>query len=172
MNIKKELIFSFIAVTFLSFFLVKIIQNYYQENSLYLTKTNQNKPQSINSSNQKTQNQTVVLTLNEIAKHNSVNDCWLIINNNVYEATNYINNHPGGAKNIISFCGQEATNAFATKGKKNKPHSQQAKQLLESFKIGVLNQKIGINPNLTQPSPNKNNNHYQFKTSEKEYEDD
>ncbi len=175
MNIKKELIFSFIAIVLFSFFLIKIIQNYYQENSSYLKKNNQNKLQPTTSFNQKIQNQTVILTLDEVAKHNSPNDCWLIINNNVYEVTNYINNHPGGAKRIISFCGQDATTAFATKGNKNKPHSSSANQILESFKIGFLNQQIKINQNSNNLLPSKNNNYQfkkQFKKTEEEYEDD
>lgn len=171
MDIKKELIFSFIAVILFSFFLVKIIQDYYKKNSLYLTKNNQNKIQPTTSFNKNSQNQTVILTPDEVAKHNSANDCWLIINNNVYEVTNYINDHPGGATTIISFCGQDATSAFATKGQKNKPHSSSAKKLLESFKIGSLNQPIKINQNSNNPLLNKNNN-YQFKKSEEEYEND
>lgn len=175
MNIKKELIFSFIAIVFFSFFIVKTIQNYYKENSSFFAKNNQKKPQSTNSSNQSNQNQTIILTLDEVAKHNSPNDCWLIINDNVYEVTNYINNHPGGAKRIISFCGQDATTAFATKGNKNKPHSSSANQILESFKIGFLNQQIKINQNSNNLSPSKNNNYQfknQFEKTEEEYEDD
>ncbi len=171
MNIKKELIFSFIVIVLFSFFLVKTIQKYYQENSLYLTKNNQNKIQPTNSFNQNNQYQTITLTLDEVAKHNSANDCWLIINNNVYEVTKYINDHPGGAQKIISFCGQDATVAFATKGKKNKPHSSSANQLLESFKIGSLNQQIKTNQNSDKLLLNKNNN-YQFKKSKEKYEDD
>lgn len=44
----------------------------------------------------------ITLNLTEIAKHNSVNDCWLLINNKVYNVTNYLGQHPGGASTIIS----------------------------------------------------------------------
>ncbi len=170
MDIKKELIFSFIAIILFSFFLVKTIQNYYKENSSFFAKNNQNKPQSTNSSNQSNQYQTIILTLDEIAKHNSADDCWLIINNNVYEVTNYINDHPGGAEKIIFFCGKDATTAFATKGKKNKPHSSSANQILESFKIGSLNQQIKINQNSNNLLPSRKNN-YQFKKFEEDEDD-
>ena len=49
-----------------------------------------------NVSNDNSINNNLVLDLNEIAKHNSASDCWMIINNKVYDITPYINSHPGG----------------------------------------------------------------------------
>lgn len=33
----------------------------------------------------------------EISKHASTDDCWLVINGKVYDFTNFAPNHPGGA---------------------------------------------------------------------------
>lgn len=80
----------------------------------------------------------------EIAKHNSDGDCWLIINNNVYSVGSFMDRHPGGAELILPYCGQEATQAFDTKGHGGRGsmsghgHSNQANQLLNDYLIGTL----------------------------------
>lgn len=78
----------------------------------------------------------------EIAKHNSDGDCWLIINNNVYSVGSFMDRHPSGAYTILPYCGQEATQAFDTKGRgsRGRGHSYQANQLLNDYLIGTLQQ--------------------------------
>lgn len=84
----------------------------------------------------------ITLSAAEIAKHNSYNNCWLIINNKIYNVTSFLSLHPGGAGTMTPYCGQEATNAFNTKDK-GQPHSSSAVALLANYYIGDLNQKIG-----------------------------
>ncbi len=97
------------------------------------------------------------LTNEEIAKHHVQEDCWLTIQGNVYDVSGYIFQHPGGAGEIIPFCGSDATNAFATKGKNpSTPHSQIAVNLLAGYYIGTLGQPIeqsGFIANIPVPSP-------------------
>ena len=76
-------------------------------------------------------------TLAEVGQHNQANDCWLIISNKVYDVTSYLNIHPGGASTILTYCGQEATQAFATKDM-NQPHSTRATNLLDNYFVGNL----------------------------------
>lgn len=71
-----------------------------------------------------------VLTIENIAKHNTQADCYLTINGAVYDVSNYINQHPGGAKNITTRCGGEATKVFST------IHSNFAWNLLKKFYLG------------------------------------
>jgi cytochrome b involved in lipid metabolism len=74
-----------------------------------------------------------------VAEHNLPSDCWLIINNNIYNITDYVANHPGGEKNITDYCGQDATAAFDTKNEKpGETHSDAARALLQKFYIGDL----------------------------------
>jgi cytochrome b involved in lipid metabolism len=91
----------------------------------------------------------IVLTADEVAKHNSAGDCWMIINGKIYDVTRAENVHPGGAGTILAHCGQDATAAFASKDKANpRDHSNQAYMLLADYNIGSVGQKISV-PELT-----------------------
>ncbi|MEI7810300.1 MAG: cytochrome b5-like heme/steroid binding domain-containing protein [bacterium] len=87
---------------------------------------------------------TGIKTLNtiEVAKHNTVNDCWIIVNNKVYDISGYASSHPGGSRNITNYCGKESTQAFNTKGGQGSPHSGGANNMLAQDYVGDLNQKI------------------------------
>ena len=37
-----------------------------------------------------------IFSISDVEKHNTINDGWIIYNNNVYNVTNFIQNHPGG----------------------------------------------------------------------------
>ena len=50
--------------------------------------------------------------IHEVEKHNKENDCWIIIDNTIYDVSEFINFHPGGKNIIISFAGKDATNIF------------------------------------------------------------
>jgi hypothetical protein len=80
----------------------------------------------------------VALTAAEVAKHNSSSDCWLIIENKVYDVSEYLGTHPGGRDIIIQYCGTEATHAFETKGGFGANHSKIAWSHLDSLYLGDL----------------------------------
>lgn len=52
------------------------------------------------------------ITVAEVAKHKSENDCWVIINGQVLDVTKFLPDHPGGKKAILLFAGKEATEEF------------------------------------------------------------
>jgi len=82
------------------------------------------------------------LSMAEVAKHNTVPDCWMVINGKVYDLSRYASLHPGGAMNIADYCGKEATAAFDTKGGRGSPHSGNANAMLVQYYLGDLNQKV------------------------------
>jgi len=79
----------------------------------------------------------VILSAAEVAKHNSSSDCWLIIENKVYDVSEYLGTHPGGRGIIIQYCGTEATHAFETKDI-GVNHSKTAWSHLDSIYLGDL----------------------------------
>ncbi len=87
----------------------------------------------------------ITLNMAEIAKHNSITDCWMIINNKVYNVSSYLFGHPGGAGSMMPYCGKEATRAFDTKDR-NRPHSSYANSLLANYYVGDLNQTVTGQP--------------------------
>jgi cytochrome b involved in lipid metabolism len=84
----------------------------------------------------------MVLDLIEVAKHNTNTNCWIIVNSKVYNISNYASSHPGGTRNILDYCGKEATVAFDTKGNKGQPHSTSANNMLDQYFVGNLNQDV------------------------------
>ncbi|CAL1711463.1 unnamed protein product [Somion occarium] len=45
----------------------------------------------------------------EVAKHNSRESCWIIVHGNVYDVTEFLDDHPGGSKIILKYAGKDAT---------------------------------------------------------------
>jgi cytochrome b involved in lipid metabolism len=70
--------------------------------------------------------------MSDVKKHNTKDDAWLVINNKVYDVTEWIPNHPGGMV-IMKGVGKDATELFNKIG-----HDSYAKNKLKSFQIGVL----------------------------------
>ena len=36
----------------------------------------------------------------EVAKHDTDDDCWIVVKGKVYDATKYLDDHPGGISSI------------------------------------------------------------------------
>ncbi|KAF9821918.1 hypothetical protein IEO21_00348 [Rhodonia placenta] len=53
-----------------------------------------------------------VWSLSEVARHNSPSSCWVIISDRVYDVTEFLPEHPGGAKIILKYAGRDATAAY------------------------------------------------------------
>lgn len=47
-----------------------------------------------------------MIDASEVAKHNSIHSCWVIIAGNVYDVTGFLNEHPGGPQSILIYAGQ------------------------------------------------------------------
>eukprot|EP00931_Biecheleriopsis_adriatica_P120413 TRINITY_DN95538_c0_g1_i1.p1 TRINITY_DN95538_c0_g1~~TRINITY_DN95538_c0_g1_i1.p1 ORF type:complete len:527 (-),score=121.95 TRINITY_DN95538_c0_g1_i1:47-1627(-) len=51
-------------------------------------------------------------TLEEVAKHNTLDDLWLVIDNTVWDLTKFVLAHPGGKGVLLPFAGKDATEVF------------------------------------------------------------
>lgn len=90
------------------------------------------------SQNQTVSTENISLTIQEVAKHNSASNCWIIISREVYDVTSYLGAHPGGAGTIVPYCGQDATQAFTVDVR----HSSTAHSILTNYYLGNLNQSV------------------------------
>merc|ERR1711998_1304 len=51
-------------------------------------------------------------SLDDVAKHASDKDCWVVVNGEVLDVTDFMADHPGGKKAIMLFAGKDATDEF------------------------------------------------------------
>lgn len=57
-------------------------------------------------------NKQKAYTLAEVAKHNTEDDCWVVVNGQVLDATKFLPDHPGGKKAILIYAGKDASEEF------------------------------------------------------------
>ncbi len=74
-----------------------------------------------------------VYSENDIKSHNTDKNCWMIIHGLVYDTTKFLEDHPGGPEIMVSNAGTDATNEF-----EQVFHSQQARQQLSDYVVGIL----------------------------------
>jgi len=51
-------------------------------------------------------------TLEEVAKHKTQNDVWVVVDGKVLDVTKFLPDHPGGKMAIMAFAGRDATTEF------------------------------------------------------------
>ncbi|KAJ5200176.1 Cytochrome b5 [Penicillium cf. griseofulvum] len=69
----------------------------------------------------------------EVATHKTKNDIFVIIHGKVYDITNYVRDHPGGADVLLDVAGTDATEAYEDVG-----HSEDANEILETYLVGTV----------------------------------
>ncbi|CEJ89969.1 Putative Catalytic activity: nitrate reductases catalyse the reaction [[Torrubiella] hemipterigena] len=69
----------------------------------------------------------------QVAEHKSGEDAWFIIHGQVYDVTKYLADHPGGADVLIEAAGTDASEAFDNAG-----HSEDAFEVMDTYKVGKL----------------------------------
>lgn len=75
-----------------------------------------------------------VYTWEEVGKHNTDNDMWVVIDDKVYDVTSYSNEHPGGPIVFINKAGKNASYAF-----EQASHSKNAKEnVMPKYCIGNI----------------------------------
>lgn len=93
-------------------------------------------------------NEVKYYTRAEIEKHNKIEDLWVIINNTVYDLTNFTKDHPGGDYILLNISGKDATYRF-----KATDHTQQAIDMMKNYEIG----KVAIEDKLPEMIINSRN---------------
>jgi len=47
-----------------------------------------------------------MLSKAEVAEHNSKESCWVIVDGQAYDLTDFLDHHPGGSRIILRYAGQ------------------------------------------------------------------
>ncbi|KAI3957785.1 hypothetical protein MKX01_007616 [Papaver californicum] len=76
---------------------------------------------------------TKLYTVEEASKHNTKQDCWLILDAKIYDVTKYLDDHPGGDDVLVNATGRDAIEDFDFVG-----HSKSARELMDTYLIGEL----------------------------------
>ncbi|EGG16117.1 cytochrome b5 A [Cavenderia fasciculata] len=72
-------------------------------------------------------------TAEEVKKHNSLNDLWVVYDNDVFDITKFVDDHPGGEEVLKANAGKDSTQEFDDVG-----HSESAKSKMKQFRIGRI----------------------------------
>ncbi|RWA04184.1 hypothetical protein EKO27_g10920 [Xylaria grammica] len=48
----------------------------------------------------------------EVARHNTEQDCWVVIHGKIWDVSEFLADHPGGANVIVKYSGRDATKAY------------------------------------------------------------
>lgn len=52
------------------------------------------------------------ITVEELSKHDKVNDLWIVINGIVYDVTNFVEHHPGKSGPLLNYAGKDGSVGF------------------------------------------------------------
>lgn len=80
-----------------------------------------------------------LFTYEEIAKHNSRSDLYMVIEGKVYDITTFQDEHPGGEEVLLDEGAKDGTAAFDDVG-----HSQDARDMLEKYYIGDVDPTVSL----------------------------
>jgi len=78
------------------------------------------------------------LSYSEVSKHSTKKDLYVVIHDKIYNASTFVDEHPGGEEVLLDVGGQDATEAFEDVG-----HSDEAREILEGLKVGTLKRSPG-----------------------------
>ena len=79
--------------------------------------------------------QKIIVSPQELIKHNTVEDCWIVVNENVYDITNIVVDHKEECEkhDLSKYCGADASELWA---KAKDKHKRKSNMKLERSLIG------------------------------------
>eukprot|EP01126_Amoeba_proteus_P062689 TRINITY_DN8568_c0_g1_i7.p1 TRINITY_DN8568_c0_g1~~TRINITY_DN8568_c0_g1_i7.p1 ORF type:complete len:265 (+),score=62.33 TRINITY_DN8568_c0_g1_i7:512-1306(+) len=105
-----------------------------EERIFFFTKSDQKSEGLVNQKNVVHESSEVnEYTMEEVSKHSTPKDCWMVISGKVYNVSKFVDEHPGG-EIILEGAGKDATQLF----EEDFPHSRAAVSQLRDYVIGIL----------------------------------
>ncbi|KAI1422346.1 cytochrome b5-like heme/steroid binding domain-containing protein [Xylaria sp. FL1777] len=77
--------------------------------------------------------QNKVITLQQLANHDTEDSLWIAVHGHVYDLTNFRLDHPGGVDALLSSAGTDGTEAYEYAA-----HSKENMAAMQQFRIGTL----------------------------------
>jgi cytochrome b involved in lipid metabolism len=71
--------------------------------------------------------------MDEVKKHNTEDDCWMVLFNKVYNPTEFLPEHPGGSEALEISYGADGTKSWLDQG-----HGEYHLTIMEQYIIGKL----------------------------------
>ncbi|KAL5118619.1 hypothetical protein ACEQ8H_003470 [Pleosporales sp. CAS-2024a] len=81
---------------------------------------------------------TKEFTYSDVSEHNTKKDLYIVVHDKVYNASSFVDEHPGGEEVLLDVGGQDSTEAFEDVG-----HSDEAREILEGLLVGTLKRQDG-----------------------------
>lgn len=76
------------------------------------------------------------LTREQVSVHHTTSSTWVIVNEKVYDITEFLEGHPGGEEILLQYGGKDITKVLQDEDQHL--HSDVAYQMLEEYCIGYL----------------------------------
>jgi cytochrome b involved in lipid metabolism len=88
------------------------------------------------------------ITWEEVQRHRSLDDLWVVLDGEIYDLTGWAKDHPGGTKILLAWAGRDATDAFH-----RAKHSAATKVFRLNYRVGRV---VGPAPAKEMPNAGTN----------------
>src|ERR1700753_1466070 len=93
-----------------------------------------------------------LFTRADVESHKTKRSCYVTLGESVYDVTDFLDSHPGGAELILDYAGKDV--AEILKDESSHGHSETAYEVLDDSLVGFLASKNSLNGAVSYGSPN------------------
>jgi predicted heme/steroid binding protein len=80
-----------------------------------------------------------VISWDEVRRHDTEDDLWVVFSGHVYDLSSFAKNHPGGLEILLKGVGKDLTKAFESAN-----HSEMTKVFTLNFRIGKIEAEVPV----------------------------
>lgn len=81
-----------------------------------------------------------MVTAAEVRHHSTAQSCWVVIRDQAYDVTHFLNEHPGGTNAILAYAGKDATEEYEAEH----PEGTIEKHLDKKYHLGLVTGELAI----------------------------